>query len=644
MSRMLRHRLSTSTAFASVALVAAGIAAQPANAFEFTLGDGWTGNFDTELQAGATVRTDAPDERHFGGPATGNPRGSEALTDGDLNFRQYDLTSQPDRITEEFTLKNGGTTIFVRGTAFYDTVLATGSNTDFRPLDHGSIDVSGRAVRLLDAFVDQKFDVAGGPASIRIGNQVINWGESTFIQGGINSVAPVDATAAHAPGTELKDVILPIPAIDFKYSPTSNLSFEAFYQALSAHTIIDGQGTFLEPNDLVSSGGRFIVEGSSTTPPFLTELNFTSFPNAVFGRIQPQTNAQDAHNLSDEAGFAGRWTVPELDDAEFGAYAETFASRTPFINFTTGNAKAALADQLGIASQIGAAPPGFPSVSYTGTSSVSLTYPEHIHLIGASFSFVGPDDLQFQGEISHRFNQPILLSFADAELAVDIPALCTPGLPLAAALAATCAGAKADPAIKALGGGVDGFNTEFGDQKRFPVSQVQATVTKLWNSIPGTPVGTTIFVAEAGLVYVHDFPTSAAIFQSFGTTGASGFAFGGTPVVATTGGQIASTQLATQTSYGVDALASFDFPHTLPAGIDMTPAVAFNWGIGGISPVGAGSFVAHSAQVGLNLNFSYLQNLQWGVGYVYNFQIGGNPFDNSNYDKDFVSAFISYSF
>jgi hypothetical protein len=643
MSRMLRRRLCTSTACASVALLTAGMMVEPAKAYEFTLGDGWTGNFDTTLSAGATVRTSSQDFQHFGGPATGNPRGTETMLDGDLNFRQGDLTSQPDRITEEFTLKNGQTTIFVRGTAFYDTVLATGSNTDFRPLDHGAIDASGRAVRLLDAFIDQKFDVLGNPATIRIGNQVINWGESTFIQGGINSVAPVDATAAHAPGTELKDIILPIPAIDFKYSASSNLSFEAYYQALSAHTLLDGQGTFLEANDLVSHGGRFIVEGSSTTPPFLTLLNFSNaFANggsAAFGRIQPQTNATDAKNLSDEAGFAARLTVPQLDDAEFGLYAETFASRTPFINFKTGTSQAALADEL---AAIGFGPPA----SYLASTSVSLTYPEHIHLIGGSFSFVGPAQLQFQGEVSHRFNQPILMAFADDESAVDSPAFCTPGLPLTTlpAIQALCAGNKADPAITALGGGLNNFNTTFGASKRYPVSQAQASVTKLWNNIPGTPIESTVLVAEAGLVYVHDFPTSAGIFQSFGTTGASAFSFEGTPLVGTSSGQIASTQLASQVSYGMSALASFDMPHTMPSGIDMTPSIAFNWGIGGTSPVGAGSFVAHAAQLGLNLNFSYLSNLQWGVGYVYNFQIGGNPFDNSNYDRDFISAFISYSF
>src|SRR6202012_5632729 len=108
--------------------------------------------------------------------AAGARVGTNQPTDGDLNFKQGDLTSQPNRILEEIQLKKDETTIFIRGSAFYDSVLSTGSNVDYRPLDHGSINASGHQIRLLDAFVDQKFDLFGLNSSVRVGNQVINWG------------------------------------------------------------------------------------------------------------------------------------------------------------------------------------------------------------------------------------------------------------------------------------------------------------------------------------------------------------------------------------------------------------------------------------------------------------------------------------
>ena len=39
----------------------------------------------------------------------------------------------------------------------------------------------GAGIELLDAYINYDFDIGNMPAQIRVGNQVINWGESTFI-------------------------------------------------------------------------------------------------------------------------------------------------------------------------------------------------------------------------------------------------------------------------------------------------------------------------------------------------------------------------------------------------------------------------------------------------------------------------------
>ena len=41
-----------------------------------------------------------------------------------------------------------------------------------------------------DAFIYHNFSIADEPGSVRFGKQVVSWGESTFIGGGINSVNP----------------------------------------------------------------------------------------------------------------------------------------------------------------------------------------------------------------------------------------------------------------------------------------------------------------------------------------------------------------------------------------------------------------------------------------------------------------------
>jgi hypothetical protein len=64
-------------------------------------------------------------------------------------------------------------------------------------------------VRLLDAFAYFRFDLGSRPAEIRLGSQVVSWGESTFIQGGINAVNHFDVSALRAPGAELKEGFMP---------------------------------------------------------------------------------------------------------------------------------------------------------------------------------------------------------------------------------------------------------------------------------------------------------------------------------------------------------------------------------------------------------------------------------------------------
>jgi hypothetical protein len=645
MTNFNRHRQRLATGGAAIALIAAGMAGGPAAAVEFDI-DGWTGSADTALITSAVVRTDSTSAALLG-PAFGGKSTIGIPTFGDLNFKPGDLVSQPNRINEEVQLKNGETTVFVRGTALYDSVLATGSSGAFVPLDHGAVENAGHAIHLLDAFVDQKFDLAGNASSIRIGNQVINWGESTFIQGGINSAAPVDLTALHGPGVELKDVILPVTAIDFKTSFGSNFSFESYYQVLNVHDRLDPPGTFFAANNVAGPGGYPAVEMGTTHNPSQAFLNFTSLapgPNgaaAPFGYEDSDDPSKSARNLSNEFGAAFRTSVPEWDDAEFGAYFENYASRTPFIQLRTGTAASAKADELGL---IGLG----PSTSYFATSGISFTYPENIHLVGGSFNFNGPYGLAFQGEVSSRLNQPVSLAVSDTFLGVDVPALCDPNLVLGAVLKADCAASLADPVIQALNIQPGEFNTLFQTYKRFTVNQAQFGITKLWSDIPDTPVQTVTFIAEAGGDWISDFPSKAALLNDLSTTSFSGFptvsSITGTTKNGTTFSGIQSTELPSSTAYGYVMTALFDLPHTMPAGIDMVPRITFQHDVQGISPTGAGLFVGHTAQIGIGIDFSYLQNLTWGISYVTNFDIGGNPSQNQLIDQDFVSAYLGYQF
>ena len=107
--------------------------------------------------------------------------------------------------------------------------------------------VIGAEAEIAPALADQ-------PGSVRLGKQVVSWGESTFIQNGINSVNPVDVSAFRRPGAEVKEGLIPVNMFFVQQSLTESLSAEAFYQLEWDQTVVDNCGTFFAQPDVVADG------------------------------------------------------------------------------------------------------------------------------------------------------------------------------------------------------------------------------------------------------------------------------------------------------------------------------------------------------------------------------------------------------
>ena len=106
-------------------------------------------------------------------------------------------------------------------------------------------------VYLLDAYVYGSFAVGDTDLQVRLGNQVVNWGESVFIQG-VNQINPIDVPAARRAGAELKEILLPV------WMAYANWGFdfgsvEAFYQLQWNNTSVDGCGTYWAQSHLSRS-------------------------------------------------------------------------------------------------------------------------------------------------------------------------------------------------------------------------------------------------------------------------------------------------------------------------------------------------------------------------------------------------------
>ena len=55
----------------------------------------------------------------------------------------------------------------------------------------------------LDYYFYADLELGQMPLDFRVGNMVVSWGESTFIQNGINSINPFDLSALRNPGAKL---------------------------------------------------------------------------------------------------------------------------------------------------------------------------------------------------------------------------------------------------------------------------------------------------------------------------------------------------------------------------------------------------------------------------------------------------------
>lgn len=239
---MYRYSATRLGAALGACALAAAAWAPPAAAAEFDSGDARIG-LDTTISHGISWRLKDPQVR------------PERLNsdDGDLNYERG-IVSNTSRFTSELDVEFGNIGAFARVQGFVDFENRGGDGAH-KPLPGEAQDRIGDDIEVLDLYASGAFDAGGMPIDARLGYQVLNWGESTFIQGGVNVVNPLDAARLRKPGAELREGLLPVPMISVAAAPTDELSVEAFYQLKWAETRVDPSGTYFAANDYATPGG-----------------------------------------------------------------------------------------------------------------------------------------------------------------------------------------------------------------------------------------------------------------------------------------------------------------------------------------------------------------------------------------------------
>lgn len=182
-----------------LAVSLASTLASPAFAVSFNIGE-IEGQFDSSLSIGASWSTANPNKNLIG-VNNGGKGLSQTSDDGHLNFKKGETFSKIFKGIHDLELKYGDTGVFVRGKYWYDFELKD-EGREFKDISDSNRKEGAKSsgAELLDAFVYHNYSIGDQPGSVRLGKQVVSWGESTFIGGGINSINPIDVSAFRRPG------------------------------------------------------------------------------------------------------------------------------------------------------------------------------------------------------------------------------------------------------------------------------------------------------------------------------------------------------------------------------------------------------------------------------------------------------------
>lgn len=253
--------------YAGLALVLALSTAAPTHAGTVKYGNGWSLTYLLNLTYSMAVRTEEKDPALVAG-INGD--------DGDRNFDQGSLFTNRIAALGELRIEKGDYGVFLRGSAFYDLAYASDENDNVQPqrlnyrdkdgFPEGTENRLGKRARLLDAYVYGTWFLGDTSLSVKLGNQVVAWGQSLYFPNMSGLMAPSDATKSNIPGTSVKQILLPTEQIYVQWGLTRRLSLAAFYQFDYDTTELPPVGSYFSSTDVVGPGSQFIIAGPFQIP------------------------------------------------------------------------------------------------------------------------------------------------------------------------------------------------------------------------------------------------------------------------------------------------------------------------------------------------------------------------------------------
>jgi hypothetical protein len=591
---------------------------------------------------------------------------------GNLNYNAGESFSKIFKGVHELDVQYENVGVFVRGMYFYDYAMMDedrawtntingNASTTFDPCrDDEAKEQVCQDVRLLDAYVYGDFELGDMPFSVRLGDQVISWGESTLISHGISEINPVDVARLRAPGAEVKEAFIPFGALWGSLGITENVNVEAFYQYSWEKTILPPPGSYFSTNDFAGDGGQYnnvqlgfggnpdmnldyLMGGLNDIGDMVRAAVATGDPTAIAqaqakagsmyaayaGNLTLRAPGSKAENEPDDGGQYGlrlSWFVPELNDTEFSLYHVNYHSRRPIFSGVTADFGAeTIGKDIQMLTEAKITEENYSNLQ--SFSRVELDYVEDIKMYAMSFNTtIGTT--AFAGEVSYRQDEPLQIDDVELLFAAVPQQLANTGNPDYAALDGVSQMVQADGTPYQSGQTANGYILS-------DTIQAQATLTHLF----GPTLGASQFVGliEVGGININDMPDENELRLNGPGTDRSGSTSGLMYVLQ---GGTETNPFPTEFAWGYRAVVKMDYTNVF-AGINMSPRVVFSHDVKGITPDPLFMFVEGRKSTSLGLKFDYQS--RWSADLNYNSFFGGVGTTNKMEDRDYVSFSVSYS-
>lgn len=531
-----RKNLWTLTALAAACL--------QAQAYEFKTESGLQVNINGVLTLGTQIRTSDPSPDAYAvvpsSAIPGIPTGRLAGQNGgpNLNFYKGDQISTVLKGVVDMDLKQENIGLFVRGSAWKDFALGENNvaygnfpngfapNT---PLSDKGFDASSQFsnAQLRDYFVYGSTALGDGKTlDGRLGRQVLNWGGSRLIGGGINAaINPTDFSSTFRPGAQPFEGKLPLGMLSAKLAAGNAWSLEGFMAYEHRGNVYPGCGTYFDVASFIAGGCNMI----SFAAPAATEQ--AKLNSGAYVHRNPDDRPNSTKHFGLNYGFKS-----QALDADLKLYAMNTTSVAPSYRMTVNT-----------------------STGGTGATNYGLMYPENVSVFGVSFNKKLNAELSSYGEIAYRPNQSISFNANDLLSALIATNANKP---------ATLLGLRKQIQSVPVGGTFDAYD-------RFGVITGSVGLSKIFpKALNAERVTVT---TEVGFSHINSLPSQDMLRFGRGTAyGAAAYTKAdgtSTACTETVGGKQCTTDGYTSSNaWGVRLMASATYPNAL-AGATLTPSL-----------------------------------------------------------------------